>query len=72
MGDEIVVMDSKSKEYTSKILAWTATLITAELVSERHPKSDPTVNVPMAYQCNNPTTCVAGQTLGITNNGTTT
>ena len=34
--------------------------------------SGATVNVPMAYQCNNPTTCVAGQTLGITNNGTTT
>ena len=31
-----------------------------------------TVNVGLAYQCNNPTTCVAGQSLGITNNGATT
>ena len=34
--------------------------------------SGTTVSVDMAYQCNDPTTCVAGQTLGITNNGTTT
>ena len=34
--------------------------------------SGTTVNVPMAYQCNNPTSCVAGQTLSVTNNGTTT
>jgi MSHA biogenesis protein MshQ len=30
------------------------------------------VNVSLAYQCNNPTSCVAGQTLGITNNSITT
>ena len=29
-------------------------------------------NISLAYQCNNPTTCVAGQTLAITNNSTTT
>ncbi|MGO8831145.1 MAG: DUF6701 domain-containing protein [Steroidobacteraceae bacterium] len=34
--------------------------------------SGTTVNVGLAYQCNNPTTCIAGQTLGITNNGATT
>lgn len=34
--------------------------------------SGTTVSVPMAFQCNNPTSCVAGQTLSITNNGTTT
>jgi len=34
--------------------------------------SGATVNVSLAYQCNNPLSCVAGQTLGITNNGTTT
>jgi len=34
--------------------------------------SDATVNVSLAYQCNNPTSCVAGQTLGITNNSITT
>jgi MSHA biogenesis protein MshQ len=30
------------------------------------------VNVSLAYQCNNPASCVAGQTLGITNNSATT
>jgi MSHA biogenesis protein MshQ len=34
--------------------------------------SGTTVNIGLAYQCNNPTTCVAGQTLKLTNNGTTT
>jgi hypothetical protein len=34
--------------------------------------SGTTVNVSMAYQCNDPVTCVGGQTLSITNNGTTT
>ena len=29
-------------------------------------------NISLAYQCNNPTTCVAGQTLAITNNAATT
>jgi MSHA biogenesis protein MshQ len=31
-----------------------------------------TVNVSLAYQCNNPTSCVVGQTLGISNNSITT
>ena len=34
--------------------------------------SGATVSVPVAYQCNNPVACVSGQTLSITNNGTTT
>jgi MSHA biogenesis protein MshQ len=34
--------------------------------------SGTTVSIGLAYQCNNPTTCVAGQTLKLTNNGTTT
>ena len=34
--------------------------------------SGATVNVSLAYQCNNPTSCVAGQTFGITNNSITT
>jgi MSHA biogenesis protein MshQ len=34
--------------------------------------SGATVNISLAYQCNNPTSCVAGQTLGITNNSATT
>jgi hypothetical protein len=34
--------------------------------------SGTTVNVSLAYQCNNPTSCVAGQTFGITNNSITT
>jgi hypothetical protein len=34
--------------------------------------SGTTVNVSLGYQCNNPSTCVSGQTLTVTNNGTTT
>jgi MSHA biogenesis protein MshQ len=34
--------------------------------------SGATINVSLAYQCNNPTSCIAGQTLGITNNSITT
>jgi hypothetical protein len=34
--------------------------------------SGATLNVSLAYQCNNPTSCIAGQTLGITNNSITT
>ena len=34
--------------------------------------SGTTANVSLAYQCNNPTACVAGQTLAITNNSTST
>jgi MSHA biogenesis protein MshQ len=34
--------------------------------------SGSTVNVSLAYQCNNPTSCVSGQSLTLTNNGTST
>ena len=34
--------------------------------------SGQTVNVSLAYQCNNPTSCIAGQSFTLTNNGTTT
>jgi MSHA biogenesis protein MshQ len=34
--------------------------------------SGATVNVGLAYQCNNPASCVSGQTFKLTNNGTTT
>jgi len=34
--------------------------------------SGATVNVGLAYQCNNPAACIAGQTFSLTNNGTTT
>ena len=34
--------------------------------------SGTTANVSLAYQCNNPTACVGGQTFSVTNNGTTT
>jgi MSHA biogenesis protein MshQ len=34
--------------------------------------SGTTVNVSLAYQCNNPITCIGGQSLTLTNNGTTT
>lgn len=33
--------------------------------------SGTTQNISLAYQCNNPTSCVAGQTLGVTNNSVT-
>jgi hypothetical protein len=34
--------------------------------------SGATANISLAYQCNNPTACIAGQSLALTNNGTTT
>jgi hypothetical protein len=34
--------------------------------------SGTTVNVSLGYQCNNPGTCISGQALTVTNNGTTT
>ena len=34
--------------------------------------SGTTANISLAYQCNNPTACIAGQTLAITNNAVTT
>jgi hypothetical protein len=34
--------------------------------------SGTTTNISLAYQCNNPTTCIAGQTLTVTNNSITT
>ncbi len=34
--------------------------------------SGTSVNVSMGFQCNNPTSCIAGQTLSLTNSGTTT
>jgi len=34
--------------------------------------SGTTITMSLAYQCNNPTSCVSGQTLAFTNNGTTT
>jgi hypothetical protein len=34
--------------------------------------SGTTANISLAYQCNNPTACIAGQSLVLTNNGTTT
>ena len=34
--------------------------------------SGATANISLAYQCNNPTTCIAGQTLTVTNNAITT
>ena len=34
--------------------------------------SGATVNISLGYQCNNPVTCIAGQSFTVTNNGTTT
>jgi 16S rRNA (uracil1498-N3)-methyltransferase len=47
-GDEVIVMDSKSKEYASKILTMEKDLIKAELVAEKHPKSESKVKVTIA------------------------
>jgi len=48
VGDEISIMDSKSKEYCSKIVAMEKDMIKAELISEKHPKSESKVKVAIA------------------------
>lgn len=49
LGDEIVVLDSKSKEYSAKIISIDKESLMAELVAERHPKSEPRVKVTIAH-----------------------
>ena len=48
VGDEVTIMDSKSKEYASKISAMEKDIIKAELVAEKHPKSESKVKVTIA------------------------
>ena len=47
-GDEISVMDSKSKEYSAKILKVEEKKILAALLAEKHPKSEPKMKVTIA------------------------
>ncbi|MFC1559566.1 16S rRNA (uracil(1498)-N(3))-methyltransferase [Candidatus Margulisiibacteriota bacterium] len=49
IGDEITVLDSKSKEYASKIVSMEKNTIMAELIAEKHPKSEPKVKVTIAH-----------------------
>ena len=50
IGDELSVMDSKSKEYNAKIRKMEGKKIVAELLAEKHPKSEPRMKVTIA-QC---------------------
>jgi len=47
-GDEISVMDSKSKEYSAKLARIEGKKIIAELIAEKHPKSEPKMKVTIA------------------------
>lgn len=47
-GDEISVMDSKSKEYSAKLAKIEDKKIIAELLAEKHPKSEPKMKVTIA------------------------
>ncbi len=49
VGDEISILDSKSKEYSAKISSVGKDSITAELVAEKHPKSEPKLKVTIAH-----------------------
>ena len=48
VGDEISVMDSKSKEYSAKLAKMEDKKIIAELLAEKHPKSEPKMKVTVA------------------------
>jgi len=49
VGDEIRVLDSRSKEYSAKISSINADCVISELIGERHPKSEPKVKVTIAH-----------------------
>jgi len=48
VGDEVSVMDSKSKEYSAKIAVFENGNIKVELLAEKHPKSESKVKVTIA------------------------
>jgi 16S rRNA (uracil1498-N3)-methyltransferase len=48
VGDEIIVMDSKSREFSSKIVLLDKGMIKAELIDEKHPKSESKVKITIA------------------------
>lgn len=49
VGDEIRVLDSRSKEYAAKICAINDKSVSVELTGERHPKSEPKVKITIAH-----------------------
>lgn len=48
VGDDIIVLDSKSKEYSSKIVLLDKGTIKAELIKEKHLASEPRVKITIA------------------------
>lgn len=48
IGDEVIVLDSKSKEYESKIVSIDKDMILVDLIAEKHPKSEPKVKATIA------------------------
>jgi 16S rRNA (uracil1498-N3)-methyltransferase len=48
VGDELSIMDSKSKEYNAKIKAYSNNEIIVELLGEKHPKSESRVKITIA------------------------
>jgi len=49
IGAEIRVLDNKSKEYQAKIASFEDGKVLAELICEKHPKSEPKVKVTIAH-----------------------
>lgn len=48
VGDELSIMDSKGKEYSSKIIAMGKDLVKALLIKEKSPTSEPKVKITIA------------------------
>jgi 16S rRNA (uracil1498-N3)-methyltransferase len=48
VGDELSIMDSKSKEYNAKIKSYSNDEIMVELLGEKHPKSESRVKITIA------------------------
>ena len=48
VGDEVFIMDSKSKEYSAKITAIDKDTIKVDLIAEKHPKSESKVKLTLA------------------------
>lgn len=47
-GDEVSIMDSKSKEYSAKIVSMGKDTVNVELIAEKHPKSESKVKLTVA------------------------
>jgi 16S rRNA (uracil1498-N3)-methyltransferase len=48
VGDEVSIMDSKSKEYSAKITVIDKDMIKVDLIAEKHPKSESKVKLTLA------------------------